>query len=75
VIHDTVEDTALSLSDVEARFGKEVATIVDGVTKLGKVHFSSATEQQVENYRKMLLSMAEDARDIYVFRPKPSTPS
>ncbi|MHB1195152.1 MAG: RelA/SpoT family protein [Longimicrobiales bacterium] len=64
--HDTVEDTALSLSDVEARFGTEVATIVDGVTKLGKVRFSSATEQQVENYRKMLLSMAEDARVILV---------
>jgi len=38
-----------------------VATIVDGVAKLGKVRFSSATEQQMENYRKMLLSMAEDA--------------
>ncbi|HSW28740.1 MAG TPA: HD domain-containing protein, partial [Longimicrobiales bacterium] len=66
LIHDTVEDTALSLSDVEARFGKEVSTIVDGVTKLGKVRFNSATEQQVENYRKMLLSMAEDARVILV---------
>ncbi|MHB1195158.1 MAG: HD domain-containing protein [Longimicrobiales bacterium] len=51
---------------VEARFGKEVSTIVDGVTKLGKVRFNSATEQQVENYRKMLLSMAEDARVILV---------
>jgi len=66
LIHDTVEDTAISLADVEARFGGEVATIVDGVTKLGRVQFSSATEQQVENYRKMLLSMAEDARVILV---------
>jgi GTP pyrophosphokinase len=66
LIHDTVEDTAYSVSDIEARFGKEVATIVDGVTKLGKVQFNSATEQQVENYRKMLLSMAEDARVILV---------
>ncbi len=66
LIHDTVEDTALSLADVETRFGEEVATIVDGVTKLGRVQFSSATEQQVENYRKMLLSMAEDARVILV---------
>ena len=41
------------------------ATIVDGVTKLGKVRFSSATEQRVQNYRKMLLSMPEETRDIY----------
>ena len=66
LIHDTVEDTEISLADLEKRFGKEVATIVDGVTKLGKVQFQSATEQQVENYRKMLLSMAEDARVILV---------
>ncbi|MGD8320462.1 MAG: bifunctional (p)ppGpp synthetase/guanosine-3',5'-bis(diphosphate) 3'-pyrophosphohydrolase [Gemmatimonadota bacterium] len=66
LIHDTVEDTALSLSDLEKQFGAEVTTIVDGVTKLGKVQFSSATEQQVENYRKMLLSMADDARVILV---------
>ena len=64
--HDTVEDTALSVSDVEARFGKEVATIVDGVTQLGKVQFSSATELQVENDRKILLSIEEDARVILV---------
>jgi GTP pyrophosphokinase len=66
LVHDTIEDTAVSLSEVGARFGPEVATIVDGVTKLGKVHFSSTTEQQVENYRKMLLSMADDARVILV---------
>ena len=66
LIHDTVEDTELSLPDIKDRFGSEVATIVDGVTKLGKVQFRSATEQQVENYRKMLLSMASDARVILV---------
>jgi len=66
LIHDTVEDTEVSIQDVEARFGREVAQIVDGVTKLGKVEFRSATEHQVENYRKMLLSMATDARVILV---------
>jgi len=66
LIHDVVEDTEISLADLEQRFGAEVATIVDGVTKLGKVRFRSATEHQVENYRKMLLSMAQDARVILV---------
>ncbi|MEQ9398205.1 MAG: bifunctional (p)ppGpp synthetase/guanosine-3',5'-bis(diphosphate) 3'-pyrophosphohydrolase [Longimicrobiales bacterium] len=66
LIHDTVEDTVVSLGDLEARFGAEVATIVDGVTKLGRVQFRSSTEQQVENYRKLLLSMASDARVILV---------
>ena len=66
LIHDVVEDTEISLADLEERFGPEVATIVDGVTKLGQVQFRSATEQQVEYYRKMLLSMAEDARVILV---------
>ena len=66
LIHDSVEDTLISLADVEGRFGKGVSTIVDGVTKLGRVRFRSATERQVENYRKMLLSMAEDARVILV---------
>ncbi|MSR21398.1 MAG: bifunctional (p)ppGpp synthetase/guanosine-3',5'-bis(diphosphate) 3'-pyrophosphohydrolase [Gemmatimonadetes bacterium] len=66
LIHDTLEDTELSVRELERRFGRHVAAIVDGVTKLGKVHFGSASEQQVENYRKMLLSMASDARVILV---------
>ncbi|HUF76325.1 MAG TPA: bifunctional (p)ppGpp synthetase/guanosine-3',5'-bis(diphosphate) 3'-pyrophosphohydrolase, partial [Longimicrobiales bacterium] len=66
LIHDTIEDTQISVREIESRFGAPVAAIVDGVTKLGRVQFSSATEQQVENYRKMLLSMASDARVILV---------
>ena len=66
LIHDAVEDTTISMADVEDGFGKGIATIVDGVTKLGRVRFRSATERQVENYRKMLLSMAADARVILV---------
>jgi GTP diphosphokinase / guanosine-3',5'-bis(diphosphate) 3'-diphosphatase len=58
LIHDTVEDTTVTLEEVRAEFGDEIATIVDGVTKIGKVQFRSSTEQQVENYRKLLLSMA-----------------
>ncbi len=66
LVHDVVEDTAMTLLELEERFGAEVATLVDGVTKIGKVQFRSHTEQQVENYRKLLLSMAEDARVILI---------
>ena len=62
LVHDTIEDTEITLHDLEEHFGEQVTQIVDGVTKLGKVEFRSVTEQQVENYRKMLLSMASDAR-------------
>ena len=62
ILHDTVEDTSVSLSDIENEFGKDVAEIVDGVTKLNKVNFSSKEEAQSENFRKMLLAMAKDIR-------------
>ena len=66
LVHDVVEDTTVSLTEIDERFGPRVATIVDGVTKIGRVEFRSHTEQQVENYRKLLLSMARDARVILV---------
>jgi GTP diphosphokinase / guanosine-3',5'-bis(diphosphate) 3'-diphosphatase len=66
LIHDVVEDTRVTLDEVRTEFGEEIASIVDGVTKIGKVQFRSTTEQQVENYRKLLLSMAQDARVITI---------
>ena len=66
LVHDVVEDTTVSLADIDKRFGESVSTIVDGVTKIGRVEFRSHTEQQVETYRKLLLSMARDARVILV---------
>jgi GTP diphosphokinase / guanosine-3',5'-bis(diphosphate) 3'-diphosphatase len=66
LVHDTVEDTPAMIEELEAEFGAEIAKIVDGVTKIGKVQFRSSTEQQVENYRKLLLSMAQDARVIVI---------
>ncbi len=66
LIHDVVEDTNATLEDVRAEFGEQIARIVDGLTKIAKVQFRSTTEQQVENYRKLLLSMATDARVILI---------
>ncbi len=66
LIHDVVEDTTATLEDVREAFGNEVATVVDGLTKISRVQFRTNTEQQVENYRKLLLSMAQDARVILV---------
>ena len=66
LIHDVVEDTPITLEDVEASFGEEVARVVDGLTKIARVQFRTNTEQQVENYRKLLLSMAQDARVILI---------
>jgi guanosine-3',5'-bis(diphosphate) 3'-pyrophosphohydrolase len=66
LIHDVVEDTDATIDDVRDAFGGEVATVVDGLTKIAKVQFRTSTEQQVENFRKLLLSMAQDARVILV---------
>lgn len=66
LIHDVVEDTSATLDDVRSAFGPEVATVVDGLTKIAKVQFRTSTEQQVENFRKLLLSMAQDARVILI---------
>ncbi|UCE35464.1 MAG: bifunctional (p)ppGpp synthetase/guanosine-3',5'-bis(diphosphate) 3'-pyrophosphohydrolase, partial [Deltaproteobacteria bacterium] len=66
LLHDTVEDTLATLEDIEYLFGKEVATIVDGVTKISKIHFLSKEVQQAENIRKMILAMASDIRVLLV---------
>ncbi len=66
LLHDTVEDTSISLSEVRSLFGKEIAALVDGVTKLEKVPLHTKEEQQAENIRKMLLAMSEDIRVIIV---------
>ncbi len=67
LIHDVVEDTHRTVADVEAEFGKEIAAIVDGLTKIAKLPNSgSKQDRQVESYRKLLLSIAKDARVIIV---------
>ncbi|MDY0062576.1 MAG: bifunctional (p)ppGpp synthetase/guanosine-3',5'-bis(diphosphate) 3'-pyrophosphohydrolase [Myxococcota bacterium] len=66
LLHDVVEDTLISLPELEQRFGKEIAALVDGVTKLSQVEFTSKEEAQAENFRKMLLAMNRDIRVILV---------
>lgn len=66
LLHDTVEDTLATLEEVEKLFGKDIAALVDGVTKLSQIEFSSAEEKQAENFRKMLVAMAKDLRVVLV---------
>ncbi len=67
LLHDVIEDTRLTLADVDAAFGPEIAAIVDGLTKIAKLPTGGSTqERQVESYRKLLLSIAKDARVIIV---------
>ncbi|MEX0733691.1 MAG: bifunctional (p)ppGpp synthetase/guanosine-3',5'-bis(diphosphate) 3'-pyrophosphohydrolase [Steroidobacteraceae bacterium] len=66
ILHDVVEDTPSSMAEVEQKFGKEVAEIVDGVTKLDQVQFKSRKEAQAESFRKMILAMVRDIRVIMV---------
>ncbi len=66
LLHDVVEDTETSYDDIVVMFGEDVANIVEGVTKVGKLKFSSLEKQQAENHQKMLLAMAKDIRVIVV---------
>ncbi len=66
LLHDCVEDTSATIEQLSELFGKEVAFLVEGVTKLGKLPYSTREEQQAENFRKMLLAMARDIRVILV---------
>lgn len=66
LLHDTVEDTLTTLDQIEQHFGAEVAALVDGVTKIGKIHFTTREERQAENFRKMIFAMARDIRVILV---------
>lgn len=65
-LHDVVEDTDVTLEEIEERFGAEVRQLVEGVTKLSKFNFKSKTESQAENFRRMFLAMAQDIRVIVV---------
>jgi guanosine-3',5'-bis(diphosphate) 3'-pyrophosphohydrolase len=66
LLHDVLEDTHATKDELEKEFGKEIAELVDGVTKLGKLAFSSREERQAENFRKMLIAMARDLRVIMI---------
>ena len=66
ILHDTMEDTPTSLEEIQELFGPHVASLVDGLTKISKINFSSTEEQQAENFRKMILAMARDIRVILI---------
>lgn len=66
LLHDVIEDTNVSLFSIKKEFGSEVADLVDGVTKLGRIKFKTYAEEQAENLRKMLLAMAKDIRVILI---------
>ncbi|MCL6581049.1 MAG: HD domain-containing protein, partial [Firmicutes bacterium] len=66
LLHDVVEDTGVTLADLEREFGTEIAQLVDGVTKLTRIEYRSMQEEQVENLRKMFLAMSRDIRVLLI---------
>ncbi|HBL41532.1 MAG TPA: (p)ppGpp synthetase [Ruminococcaceae bacterium] len=66
LLHDVVEDTPVTTEEIEEAFGKDIANLVDGVTKLGKIQLATKEEQQAENLRKMLIAMSQDIRVIII---------
>ena len=66
LLHDVVEDTEVTLDEIKRRFGGDIAKLIDGVTKISKIPYSSREEQQAENIRKMLIAMADDIRVIII---------
>ncbi len=66
LLHDTIEDTLTTYDELQKYFGEEIAMLVDGVTKIGKMSFHSRHEEQAENFRKMILAMAKDIRVILI---------
>ena len=66
LLHDVVEDTEVGIDEVRAEFGDEIATLVEGVTKLTRIQFQSREHAEAENYRKMIVAMAHDVRVILI---------
>src|ERR1700721_969406 len=66
LLHDSVEDTSVTIIDIRKEFGEQVAHIVEGVTKISKIDFATREEQQAENLRKMMLAMVDDIRVVLI---------
>jgi GTP pyrophosphokinase len=66
LLHDAPEDTGTPIGEIEERFGPEIASLVEGVTKIGKMAFSTSEEREAENFRKMIIAMAKDVRVILI---------
>jgi GTP diphosphokinase / guanosine-3',5'-bis(diphosphate) 3'-diphosphatase len=66
LLHDSVEDTSVTINDIRKEFGEQVAHIVEGVTKISKIDFATREEQQAENLRKMMLAMVDDIRVVLI---------
>src|SRR5690242_18790763 len=66
LLHDSVEDTSVTIEEIKTQFGDQVAHIVEGVTKISKIDFASKEEQQAENVRKMMLAMVDDIRVVLI---------